>query len=791
MPRAAHQNQCRSAHHRVPRASGSHSLLASRAEAIPGMACVRPAFAKAMMGGALCLGVLGGSPPAYADTTPLAGGAVSGNAFPEGVSTGPLPAHVIPQSELGVSGPMSRPDTDYRLVSYQNAYAPDSSTYTTLQSIEIGDADDLEDYGNVEVEFDPTHESLVFHYVDAVRDGQRRNLLEGADMVAYATQDSATARVYDATVEVALLARGLRVGDRLDIAFSVQGKLPSLVPHTSPSASTGWSAPVEHVVHRHTFAPGMEVTSAALAGSVEPERIETAQGTVFEVRLRDTPRYSRADNMPTWARAYPKVIYSTFVDWGAVGDQFASHYVLEDADRIAVAPILREILDGLDAADPQTDAEGAVLAALQWVQDNIRYVATNMGDGGYVPRRPATVLERGFGDCKDVTLLTLALLDSFGEELGLDVPAVPVLVSTDKRDGVFRDPLPFVGFNHVLVVADVGGESFVLDATGRRQIGGLRDQYAPPYGKGIAMRPSASRVEILPHRMPDWMRDLSLDYDVSAGFTTTGVQSEDTQAEDTRSGDTRSGDTQAVGTLSLVERHRGPSANRLHRRLNESGRAAIVGDFADWLAKHHPSIDPTPESFEVDVDEDAAEVVVRAVFYIREPWRELADRPEYVGFDYGALDVYDALPGNGTDGRDQPLAIRHPVAIRQRVSVKLPGVDWDLGDRNVSHTTDAFDFTAEETFDAASSTLREVYTYRTKADHIAVADYPDAMAAIRQSNRESRANLQYIPRDATTDSEMSLWSASILGVLAAALGVVGIARSRQPRTRVPEQNPKP
>jgi hypothetical protein len=87
------------------------------------------------------------------------------------------------------------------------------------------------------------------------------------------------------------------------------------------------------------------------------------------------------------------------------------------------------------------------------VQDRVRYVAVEVGQGGYVPRPPDLVAKRLYGDCKDKVFLMLALLKRRGVE------AFPVL--TRARDGGAIDPtFPSpVQFNHVIAAIRVPSRS--------------------------------------------------------------------------------------------------------------------------------------------------------------------------------------------------------------------------------------------------------------------------------------------------------------------------------------------
>ena len=96
---------------------------------------------------------------------------------------------------------------------------------------------------------------------------------------------------------------------------------------------------------------------------------------------------------------------------------------------------------------PETLPEppGAAVKASRWVQDKIRYVAVEAGEGGYVPREPALVVRRRYGDCKDKAFLLIAILAKRGIE------ALPILTRPLDEGSIDADfPSP-IQFDHVIV----------------------------------------------------------------------------------------------------------------------------------------------------------------------------------------------------------------------------------------------------------------------------------------------------------------------------------------------------
>ncbi len=55
-----------------------------------------------------------------------------------------------------------------------------------------------------------------------------------------------------------------------------------------------------------------------------------------------------------------------------------------------------------------------VRTIFKWVQKNIKYIAIEDGDNGFVPRQASLVLKRRYGDCKDKTSILVAMIRSQG-----------------------------------------------------------------------------------------------------------------------------------------------------------------------------------------------------------------------------------------------------------------------------------------------------------------------------------------------------------------------------------------
>jgi hypothetical protein len=121
-----------------------------------------------------------------------------------------------------------------------------------------------------------------------------------------------------------------------------------------------------------------------------------------------------------------------------------------------VASAVRELaLDGRPAGE-------AVDAVLTFVHAHVRYVAVELGIGGWKPADPETTLERGWGDCKALSVLTTALLRRAG------IPAVPVAATVSDGALVDSEFPALDSFDHVVVAVPAAslGPDAILDDSG-------------------------------------------------------------------------------------------------------------------------------------------------------------------------------------------------------------------------------------------------------------------------------------------------------------------------------------
>ncbi len=115
-----------------------------------------------------------------------------------------------------------------------------------------------------------------------------------------------------------------------------------------------------------------------------------------------------------------------------------------------------------EGVEVEEHSSGSLLSTAQSVYEeviaDVRYVAVEVGVGGWRPYKASTTAKRGWGDCKDMSTLLISRLRGHG------IYAMPALVLTRNRGRITRE-FPSFGFNHAIAAAIIEGDTIWMDPT--------------------------------------------------------------------------------------------------------------------------------------------------------------------------------------------------------------------------------------------------------------------------------------------------------------------------------------
>jgi hypothetical protein len=100
-----------------------------------------------------------------------------------------------------------------------------------------------------------------------------------------------------------------------------------------------------------------------------------------------------------------------------------------------------------------------VQAIYYWVQDHIKYIAFEEGDGGFVPRQPSRIIEKRYGDCKDMASLIYSMTKA------INIPTYLTWIGSRSLPYKYTEfPSSFCD-NHMITTYKENGNYYFLDAT--------------------------------------------------------------------------------------------------------------------------------------------------------------------------------------------------------------------------------------------------------------------------------------------------------------------------------------
>jgi transglutaminase-like putative cysteine protease len=130
--------------------------------------------------------------------------------------------------------------------------------------------------------------------------------------------------------------------------------------------------------------------------------------------------------------------HNEFADWDGMGKWYSD--LVGERDRTS-PPIRQEVAQLTASKVTQVEKMQAIA---QFIQSDIRYVAIELGIGGWQPHAAPDIFSHRYGDCKDKATLMISML----REIGIDAYYVIIYY---RRDAITHDTPAHQGFNHAII----------------------------------------------------------------------------------------------------------------------------------------------------------------------------------------------------------------------------------------------------------------------------------------------------------------------------------------------------
>jgi hypothetical protein len=183
-----------------------------------------------------------------------------------------------------------------------------------------------------------------------------------------------------------------------------------------------------------------------------PEAKPTLAGSQTQWVVNDVKGLRKEHEMPPLHGVMGRMIVSFFPPGGPAGRGFSNWkemgiwYSNLESGRLDASAEIKQKVNALTGSSTSTLEKMKAIA--QFVQKDIRYVAIELGIGGWQPHPAADVFVHRYGDCKDKAGLMRSMLHEIGVE------SYHVAINTSRGSIVPETPA-HRGFNHAIIAVKI------------------------------------------------------------------------------------------------------------------------------------------------------------------------------------------------------------------------------------------------------------------------------------------------------------------------------------------------
>lgn len=212
------------------------------------------------------------------------------------------------------------------------------------------------------------------------------------------------------------------------------------IPHSYAHIfSLSSSVPIKKLRYQLIIPKDFSLQIKNLNTDIQPKIKKAGGKIIYTWEKENINKIEWEENMPPDDQIMAKIQVSTIKNWQVIdrwyGDLIKGN--LETTPQMQNQ--VRELVAGKSSEQEKAQA------IIKYIQDNFRYISMSFGQYNYQPHPAPEVFANKYGDCKDQTIMAIALLKEAG------ITAYPCLF-IDEGEGEVKQnlPMPFY-FNHMIL----------------------------------------------------------------------------------------------------------------------------------------------------------------------------------------------------------------------------------------------------------------------------------------------------------------------------------------------------
>jgi hypothetical protein len=539
----------------------------------------------------------------------------------------------------------------------------------------------------VSLTLDPRFQVLVIHALRLTRAGGTATDFSAAQLRAQVRTQAVEANPHqlewNPLLLISLEVPGAQAGDVLECEYTVHSlaaQYPGVIGgHYASQWLSGAEQPLRWERLRVLWPPARALQYRVIPGAAGgTPQIQSRPGEL-DLQWRDLAPLAAEPDMPRWLNLQSLVQLSDFSDWAQVATLLTPQYG-------AAAPVTQQPPGA--AATPDM-----ILEALRLVQAKVH--ATNVaGSGPFVPADPAALLQRGFGDSRDLARLLVSVL----RRLGVDAQ----VALGDSRRGALLDeslPSPYI-LDAALVLVRSGTTRYWINPAAAAPSTQLPTTDSADLRHVLLLAARGGKVVLVPPPPPDSrLRAVLQQFDLHAGNA-------------------------RPATLTVTTQFRGGWAQAVRADLLAQTGAQLALTQIQGVAQDYPQASAVGE---VQLQDLPARQTVQLTARFRLPRPFGAGEDPHFGFFAEAL--VDAVQPRDEATRRFALSLPWPLQLEQHMEATLPP-DLRVIPGRIVIENPAFRYQRDVRF--APGKLDITHRYVALSDHVDAADYPRFLAANAQ-----------------------------------------------------------
>jgi transglutaminase-like putative cysteine protease len=641
---------------------------------------------------------------------------------------------------------------DYLLIDRQLRVEDQTSSLYSHFVMHLGNQAAVDDESHVQIDYSPATQRIVLHSLALRRGGQSIDQLSRARISTLRRERDLERGIIDGELTASIVLEDVRVGDIVDYSYTLVTGADGLDTPFSETFTTQWLTPVRYSHLRVIYpdARALAIKTSNPADQPTSRVAETWRELVWE--WHDLAALPREDDRPGWYVHYPYIYLSEARSWPEIARWATRLY-----PKARLSAELKSLIAQLQTSGEKK--EQLIVAALRFVQDEIRYTGIEIGAGGYKPQPPDVVLKRRFGDCKEKSYLLVTLLQALGIE------ARPALVNTYRRQATPDLLLPSAAaFDHMIVRVQHEGKVYWLDSTRTLQGGGLYNLQQAHFGAALVVDDSGT-FETIPEPILNTPNESIVErFDLKAGVF-------------------------AKASMRVETTYLGAEADRMRGWLARTSKDEVTRQYLNFYKDDYPNVD-VAEPFVVVDDREANQVVVIEKYLLDPAFVADDEDGEDHYFEINPNAIWLAARAPKTVVRTSPLQLDHPTNVRYKAVVLLPE-PWPIEDSHNSIATKAFTYRSAVRYQ--HNTVTAEYEFKTQLNDIPAAEVAEHGRKLEAVRHDASYSLSYSTAAAAApepfELSFAMTFALIGGIVGGGLIMRWLWRYQDPRYPKPATSP--